>query len=219
MAEAEIKIEAVTVVLRGNFNPVIFQPRWFSAQKLIAESVVDTAEVQIIHAQVCAFSVDSFEVQVTEDRFMVSTLDAASFDRVRDLALGTFSVLSHTPLHRMGLNYTAHLQAQSEEAWHRIGHTLAPKQFWEPVLDKPGMASLTIQAERPDKYKGHIKVKVEPSEQVRPAGVLVDINDHFDSGLTEVGALWPEMRTILEKEWGPSRARATAIVDHVRGKV
>ena len=36
------------VVLVGKFNPVIFQPSWFSSQGLIKEKDADSAEVNII---------------------------------------------------------------------------------------------------------------------------------------------------------------------------
>ncbi len=218
MGKAEIKIEAVTIVLRGNFNPAIFQPRWFSAQGLIADSTADAAQIQLIHGQICAFAVDSFDIQVTEDRFMAATSDAAFYDPLRDLVLGTFSILKHTPLHQMGLNWSVHLQASTEDKWNQIGDTLAPKAFWEPLLEKPGMLSLSIRSIRPDNYKGQINVKVEPSTRIK-TGVFVDINDHFESESTNPGDVWPVCLEILDSQWQPSRSRATKIVEHVRSQV
>jgi hypothetical protein len=215
MGKAEIKIEAETIVLRGNFNPAIFQPRWFSAQGLIANSVADSAQIQLIHGQISAFTMDSFEIQVTQDRFMASTNDASSYDPLRDLVLGTFSILKHTPLHQMGLNSSVHLQASTEDKWNQIGHTLAPKAFWEPLLEKPGMLSLSIQALRPDNYKGQINVKVEPSTRI-PTGVFVDVNDHFAPESTDPGDAWLVFQEIMDGQWQASRSRATKIVEHIR---
>ena len=218
MARAEIKFETLTIVVRGNFNPTIFQPRWFSAQGLIGDLAADAAQIQIIHPHVCAFSVGSFDIQVTEDRFMAATSDASFYDPLRDLVVGTFSILRHTPLRQMGLNLSVHVQASSEDAWHQIGHTLAPKGFWEPLLEKPGMLSLTIRSLRPDAYKGHVNVKVEPSGRAQP-GVFVDVNDHFELEATDPSEASPLLVEIMDSQWQPSHARATKVVDHIRAHV
>jgi len=206
------------VVLRGNFNPTIFQPRWFSAQGLIADTTADAAQIDVIHAQICAFSVDNFEIQVTEDRFMAATSDAAFNDPLRDLVIGTFSILKHTPLRHMGLNVAAHIKASSESSWDEIGHRLAPKQFWDPLLKKPGMASLTIQGVRPDEYMGYLNVTVAPSTRIHP-GVFVDINDHFVLETTNLEDGYPVFQEILEGQWELSRSRAVNILEHVRKEV
>jgi len=218
MVSAEIKLETATAVLRGRFNPAIFQPRWFSAQGLIADPAADAAQIEIIHGQICQFSVDSFEIQVTEDRFIVVTSDAALYDPLRDLVLGTFSILKHTPLQYLGLNRIAHIQASSETAWDQLGHTLAPKTFWEPLLEKPGMRSLTIHSVRPDGYKGALNVKVEPSTRIEH-GVLVDINDHFELESRYPDEGYRAFHEILESQWEISLSRAAKILEHVRTRI
>ena len=218
MAGAEIKLESASIVLRGSFNPAIFQPRWFSAQGLLSDEAADAAEIQVIHPQIAAFAVHRIDLQVTTDRFMVASADAASYDLLRDLVLGTFAVLKHTPLSLMGLNSSAHMRSSSESAWHNFGHMLAPKTFWDGLVEKPGTRSLTIQGDRPDKHKGYLLVKVEPSNQVQP-GVFVDINDHFEAGGDEPGAGWAIFSDIVKTEWESSRDRANALIEKIRGQL
>lgn len=218
MASADIKLESVTIVLRGNFNPTIFQPIWFSAQELLPEPSASTADIQLIHPQISAFSMDGLEIQVTEDRFIASSSDASLYASLRDLVVGTFTVLKHTPLRQLGLNWTAHLQARTEESWHRLGHILAPKDFWESVVRQPGMQSLTIRGVRPDSYSGHVNVKVEPSVQIRP-GVFVELNDHFELEGKVPGESWPTFLQIMNNEWQPSQSRAAEVLRHFQAEV
>jgi len=218
MPGGEVKFESASIVLRGHFNPAIFQPSWFAAQGMLSREAVDAAEIQIISPQVTAFSVNEIDLQVTDDRFSIGTPDASAHEVMRDLVLGAFTVLRHTPLTMMGLNVTAHLQCTSEEAWHKLGHAVSPKGFWGNLLVSPGTRSLVVQGERPDKRAGYVQVRVEPSLRVQP-GVFVDVNDHFESGATEPGAGWPVFSEIIRAEWSTSRDRATALIEHIRAQV
>jgi hypothetical protein len=226
MGGAEIKLEAVTVVLRGHFNPAIFHPRWFSAQRLLSEDAAALAEagLQIVHGQIASFSFNNIELQVTQDLFVVGSTDAATHEVMRDLVVGTFSVLKHTPLLMMGLNTAAHIRPRSEATWNDFGHMLAPKDFWQDYLKEPGTRSLTIEGVRPDEHHGYVRVKVEPSAQIVP-GVFVEVNDHYQVGPgepkeeNEPGVGWTMFSTVLANEWEASRSRATALIEHVRAEL
>ena len=73
----------------------------------------------------------------------------------------------------MGMTRDMHFKMESEEPYHKLGHLLAPKEIWKPILDTPGMRSLLMQGKLV-KEKGlsiaHY-VRVEPSLRVAP-GVL-----------------------------------------------
>jgi len=218
MATADAEIEGVSIVLLGSFNPTIFQPAWFASQGLIAQDLSDSADVGIVHRQMVAFNAGWFEVQVTDDRFSVSSLTAPSYDLLRDLVLGTFRLLRYTPLRAMGLNKDVHYRIASEEAWHAIGHKLAPAANWEPVLKQPGMRSLLIEGVRDDDLPGYIHVKVEPSLRVDP-GLYVSVNDHYEvvDPVPAEGA--SRVLKILEEQWTNSQSRFVALHDWVLGLV
>ena len=66
-------------------------------------------------------------MQVLQQRFVSITTDPRQYGPLRDLAMGIFTILSHTPVSKMGINRHFHFATPSVHAWHTIGHTLAPK--------------------------------------------------------------------------------------------
>src|SRR5688572_1822642 len=122
MAGSKPKLEGVMIVLVGAFNPQIFQPAWFASEKLIRKEEADSARIEIIHGDLTVFSLDWCKLEVTDDRFRIDTssLQQYSPELIRDLTLGTFGILRHTPLKMMGLNTMYHFEVASEEVWHSI---------------------------------------------------------------------------------------------------
>ena len=117
----QLEIQAVNIVLRGQFNPAIFHPTWFAAQNLIRPQEAESADVKIIHANLAVFDIEWLQVSITQDRFMVATSQEAYYEVLRDLAVGTFTLLNHTPLQVMGINQEFHYALESEQAWHTVG--------------------------------------------------------------------------------------------------
>ena len=179
MAVSKAEIRAMSIVLLGDFNPIIFQPRWFVSEELITQLEGEDAAVEIVHPDVTIFQLPWLGVNVSRDRAMFSCSAQPYFERVTGVASQTFELLRHTPIRMLGLNNEAHIRATSEEKWHSLGHSLAPKDFWNEFLSKPGMQNLTIrQIPREDGFKGHTEVSLQPSTRVDP-GVFTRINEHF----------------------------------------
>jgi hypothetical protein len=204
------EIQSVSVVWLGDFNPKIFQPAWFAAEGLIRKQEAEEANVEIIHPEVVSFALEWLTLQVTRERFFASTSQEPYYEVVRDLVLGTFRLLRHTPVHKMGINTDMHFRMGSEEAWHAFGHRLAPKDLWQGILENPGMRSLTMEGRRPDGCKGYIRVKVEPSVRVHP-GVYVNVNDHYEVADPKSVIGSDEIRTLLERSWDESLRRSARI--------
>jgi hypothetical protein len=210
----EPEIQGMTVVLLGDFNPKIFQPAWFGGQGLIRQTEADEADVKIVHPDVVEFSLDWLVVQVTRERFSADTQQDAFFEAMRDLVLGTFDLLSHTPLTRMGINMAMHYRMESEDAWHEFGHRLAPKDLWQGVLEKPGLMNLTMQGARPDNHKGHIQVQAQPSRRV-PNGILLNVNDHYDAKEEQLPSGAGAIMTMLRDNWETSVGRSKYIIEQL----
>ncbi|MFQ5853081.1 MAG: hypothetical protein ACE5JU_21180 [Candidatus Binatia bacterium] len=179
MSQAKPKIEGISIVLLGAFSPPIFQPAWFALHDLIRSEEAEAATVEVIHTEVVSFSIAAVKLQVTPNRYAASTVNPSAYEVLRDLTLGAFRILSHTPIRAMGLNWDLHFRMTSEQSWHEAGHRLAPKDLWTGIIEKPGMRSLTMEGVRPDSNPGYIRVRVEPSIQVHP-GVYININDHYE---------------------------------------
>jgi hypothetical protein len=209
MAPASRELGGASVVILGSFNPAIFQPAWFGAEGLLAKSEVEGAEIEMIHPELASFSTTWLQLQTTREQFAASST-REPFDQLRDLVLGTFSLLSHTPVRVMGINRDSHFAMPTEDAWNDFGWRYAPRERWEGVLVRPGLRSLSVQDVRPDNHKGYVRVRIEPSIPVRQ-GVYVQVNDHFEGDVGEQGIEASPFLDILRREWEQSLTRAERI--------
>ncbi len=205
--------EGISIVLIGDFNPKIFQPAWFAAQEppLIPKLEAEEATIEIIHPDVVIFQTDWFRLQVVREQFQVSTAQESRYEFLRDLVLGTFQILQHTPVRGMGINKDIHWGVENEAVWHDFGHRITPKDIWKGILEKPGLLSLTMQGVRTDSHNGCVNVKVEPSNQIRP-GIYININDHYSVKEPEKVLGCNEIMDILRTCFYDSTKRSDKIV-------
>jgi hypothetical protein len=173
-------MQGMSIVAVGSFNPAIFQPRWFSWNNLIPEGEAGDAKIEIIHRDVSIFSTDWFSLQATGDRFLLDTRDPTKCFPLRDLALGTFKILEHTPVSAFGFNSLQHFRMPSEVEWHAFGDFFAPKGAWRDIVSNPGMRAMIIQGKREGSEANQIQIRIEPSTKIRP-GVLIRVNEHYET--------------------------------------
>lgn len=213
------KIKGHNIVLIGNFNPLIFQPAWFGAEGLLQKLESEKATVEIIHPDAVIFSLDWLRLEVIRERFMVETTQEPFDEIIRDLVIGTFNLLRHTPITKMGINRQMHFPMESEEKWHTAGHKLAPKELWSEILEKPGMCSLTMEESiRRDGLKGYIRVKIEPSAKIHP-GIFFEVNNHFETKDASSTVGCDEIINILKNSWAESYKRSENIIYSVYEKL
>ncbi len=173
--------------------------------------------MQIIHPQGAMFTAEWLEVNVIEDRFHVATTQESFYEPLRDLVVAVLKILNETPLRAMGINRRLHYRLASEDAWHKIGNQLAPKDIWKALLDKPGMRSLIIHGARTDGREGFIQVKVEPEPADRiKFGVHVEVNDHYQLKSTDPSPINIQRATeILSDCWNMSMERGLTIANKI----
>lgn len=179
MDQPKCELDAATVVLRGTFNPAIFQPAWLAAKGLIRPEEADSAHIEAITPVVTSFSAEWLNLQVVADRFVATATDPAHHGPLRDLVLAIFTLLEHTPATQMGLNRTMHYRMPSEERWHSFGHFLVPKDPWRKFMQEPRTQGVAVQGRRAGSSSKAVTVKVEPSKRF-PNGVVFDYNEHFE---------------------------------------
>lgn len=212
------KLKSHNIVLVGNFNPKIFQPSWFGAQGLIQTQEAEKAEIQVIHTDVALFRLDWLELEVTRERFTVRTSQEPYDTALRDIVMGTFSLLSFTPITKMGINRDMYFQMESEEQWHKVGNTLAPKDIWNEIVDSPGMRNVTIQGNpKEDGLKGYIRVQVEPSKKYE-FGLHINVNDHFEVENPESVDGCEEIVNALKNSWDASYQKSEDIINSLLEK-
>ena len=198
------ELEGMSLVLLGNFNPSIFQPAWLARHGLVREEEAEHAVIEIIRPEVSIFSIADLKLLVQQDRFQIDTSAPEAASPLRDLALGTFRILEHTPISAMGFNRQMHFKMPSEKTWHTVGHRLAPKELWEGLVEEPGTRSVVMQAKRSGS-PATLHVKVEPSSRVRP-GVYIGTNESFD----EDGATFIDT---LSSTWDKAQREARQIAE------
>src|SRR6184192_974106 len=115
-AERE-EFRSASLVALGSFNPAIFQPQWLGATKLIRQEEADKATIEVVHPEMTVFSTEWFKIEVTSGRFAILTDDPTKHLPLRDLAIGVFRVLEHTPITAMGFNSIHHFAMGSSEEW------------------------------------------------------------------------------------------------------
>jgi hypothetical protein len=239
-AAPELRIESVSAVVKGAFNPPLVSPGWLLATQLISDQEYEESATEAILAQLSVFRVAELRITVTADTLSVETESQTDFERARDVATSILRLLPHCPVNMVGINHYFHVAMASTEAWHNIGDHLAPKEPWEVVLYLPGTQDVTIRAERTDKYAGMINVIVQPSSRIQPWGIFVQQNDHFVLNTSEwhpasrqdfdekamlerakipepSAELVPLARAVLLDEWTTSHARADSILKVVLG--
>jgi len=216
---ARVEIAATSVVLAGSFNPPIFQPAWFEASTLLGAEHARAAEERLkaLGNDFLGFEVEWLEIQVTRDSCAFTTTESARHTDLRDLVVGTFTLLPNTPILALGVNRLVHYQLSSE-AYGRFEEAVAPKEPWH-FLTNPKLRSVRMTGERPsDAPKpGFMQVEVAPSVRIKPYGVFISVNDHYEwaEGPEMVPA--EDVPAVLQSEWEAARTRANVVVSHILG--
>jgi hypothetical protein len=213
MSAPTLQSSETSIVALGSFNPMIFQPAWLISEGLMPLEEAEASEI-VVTPDFARLTFPWVVVQVLPDRFEVkSGEDLSEPSQLRDLVQGIFLVLQHTPVNRLGLNFTSHYRLPGEDAWHAIGHKLAPKDLWEPVLSKPGTLTVQIQGVVDGPPRGQRNVTVQPSRLVHP-GLFMTVNDDRPIEVSDdpPGAT---LSSVLGQVWDESRESAMAIMSRV----
>jgi len=210
MSNFKLTTQEASIVLVGSFNPAIFHPEWLLRNNLISEDDLKEQEIEIVHKDISRFSLAWLAIQVQHNKFIARTNDPSQFIPLKDLIISIFTILEHTPIMKIGMNYSVAYNISTEKDWHKVGHTLVPKSIWEETLNTPvGMASLSVQSSRNDEFNGNINVTISP---VKPkgAGINIAINNHIEE-LKEGEHLSPS--NILMNSWDEALSYAKTIAE------
>ena len=180
---------SVSIVILGSFNPAIFTPAWFFQQGLISKEEFDSSEVEVVHRELSIFKLQWLKIGVQQDRFSATT-EVSPYIRLNDLVLKTFGeLLTHTPLHTLGINRRVEFSVGTEIIRNKIGNMLAPPDVWgEWAKDitkgkenaHGGMMHLVMQQMVfDDRHAGHIRADVRPSN-ISPSHIFLDTNDQYE---------------------------------------
>jgi hypothetical protein len=216
MSDHKPEVEGLNIVIIGDFTPSLMQPAWFAMNQLIRRQEAEDAKIQIIHAEVSEFRLEWLRLQVTRDRFAAYTSQVPYFEPLRDFVMGTFRILGHTPISKIGINLEQHFAMRTPEILNSLGDKLAPKQGWDR-LKRPGLMSLTMRGDREDGYTGFKLVRVEPSRTVAN-GVSFNVNDHYELGEGDKDLMGAsKMVELLTKNWANTMVASAKIIESILG--
>jgi hypothetical protein len=192
--------DAASIICVGSFNPAIFHPAWLSARGLIQKTEEEGAEVKLISPEATEFKIKWLQLQVLRDRFSAATDTPDDSMLLRDLVIGSFRFLEHTPVKQVGLNRHIHFQLDNAEEWHHVGHVLAPKKIWRKYLQEPGMGALSMKDVRlnhANKGPAEVNVQINPSG-TRPNTIETGLNHHF---VMKEGAAASAASLLIAEHW------------------
>jgi hypothetical protein len=221
MLKNYLQIYNLSIVVVGDFNPVIIQPFWLANKKLIREQEAQTAKVEIIHQEIVRYSLDWVNIEITKDKFTLSSKQEPFFEPLKDLAISIFSILAETPVRAIGLNHLKHFSIPDKTKHYQFGNVLAPLSNFKDSFEDPRLFNLEIiEQPRRDDYKGIIRTRIYPSDVKLqlPFGVAIDVNDHYDIGSEKYNSA-NEMVKILSSQWASSIKKSEEIVENIWSKI
>jgi hypothetical protein len=200
-------LDGVALVLLGSFNPKIFQPMWFAAEGLVSKTEAESAEVEVIHPEVALVTIGPFTLQVVGDRFMAQTDQLPYFSPLRDLVVGVFTLLRHTPARAVGINRQMHFKANDRFSWDGLNKSLTATVAWGDALSNATQVGLDLRGTRDHAVNGAVSVRIEPSI-VEEGGIFIRVNDHYELAQENSQAGLAEITDLIDSEFDSSTARA-----------
>ena len=225
-----VEIFGSSIVQVGSFNPSIFSVDWFETNKLIGQEDAEAARGSaslLVSRQVSAFETDWFSLQVLENQLTLSSKGPLT-PAFRDIAESIATLLPHTPVTALGLNFLGHYKLSTEAEYHRFGDALVPKNIWNELIDVDnefaGVGDVTVRVQRGERYKSvtepdHLNVQVQPSGRVK-FGVFLSCNNHRESFARMPGGKPTAQAAsgVIIEEWQALKLKAETIFDGLLNK-
>jgi hypothetical protein len=214
---APADLVGTSIVIVSAFDPMLLQPANLASNGLLAESDLAQLRYDILAPELSVLRLPWMQVILEPTKLSaLSTPENPMAEPVRDFVFGLLDTLKIKHVTAVGFNHDTHFAVPSEEAWHKIGHLLAPKEaIWRKVLKDPGTLSLSIRGRRDDDLGGQVNVKVEPSLRIHP-GIYINVNDHLTAGNGPRDT--PEqLIDVAGENWGGSKRRSDEVVAAIKG--
>ncbi len=216
-------LEEVSVVIVGSLNPGIFHPDWFRRQEILAPAEAEKAMIKIVSPEVTEIQFLDMKLDVFSTRLVLETKDVSRAEKLQDIVVNILAKLPHTPVTACGINNAIQFDLNDESYWHKIGHTLAPKDLiWEPLLQKPGLATMMIKGKLTENFVGDINVTVAPSAPTTKLthGLFISSNYHFP--VPQDDSATPHSERVvkfIQEMWKPALEMARSVGDRILDQI
>ena len=225
---ATIESFGSSIVALGNFNPPIFSPDWLNKNGLIGDGDVEFAKQAasyVISPDVCRFETEWFTLQVVAQQFSLTSKGALT-PLLKDLAMGIFTIIDHTPVTAIGLNFDANYKMSTLAELHKIGDVLVPKNIWHKIYPEDdhqsvGLANLTITVDphrRDEKPSSDNKKNISVRRSTAtPNGVLFAFNDHYPFTKDEISKSTPASCLVrrIDEHWEKLKNEAQHVFEAI----
>ncbi|WP_256831746.1 hypothetical protein [Pseudomonas sp. Pse1] len=183
MEQLEVKQRESSIVLVGQFDPLLMSPHWFVKQGMIPQEDIDESlAIELVYKELTKFSLANIFVEIQPGTLVLRS-NHESFDyKIQDIALGILAALKGAGVTALGLNLYSDIYFKSLDAWHKIGDLITPKSVWHeamPESGNAGMASVQMQLNKPSGEVGVYNFTVGWLDQ--PQTTRFSLNNHFDS--------------------------------------
>lgn len=219
-----------SIVAIGDFNPAIFSPDWLERNGLLGAQDAEAARQGpsfIASHQVSVFETEWFAVQVLENQFSLTSKGALS-PAFMDLAVGILTLVRHTPITAIGLNFMGHFKLASEAEYHKVGDVLAPKIIWDELYPdeeiSAGLGVLTVRIQNAPrgttpKSGDEKRISLQSSGRVK-FGIFLSYNNHREIHVDENDNQTSAecAAEIVTREWQSSWDDAVRVFDGLISK-
>lgn len=215
-----------SIVAVGAFNPAIFTPDWLERNNLIGKADLEDAQKSaslVVSHQVSVCETDWFALQVLEEQLSLTSKGPLT-PAFADLAIGILTLVPHTPISAIGLNFLGHYRLANTDEYHQVGDVLAPKKIWDTLYPEEhtnaGLADLTIRIQHTDMNRDPLsddekRISIQPSTKVR-YGVFFAYNDHHVVASNHESVTSAERATdIIIANWESSWQDAIRVFDGI----
>ncbi len=207
--------EALSVVLVGDFNPVILQPFWFSSKKLIGQDEAKGADIEVIHNELVRFSLNWISFDFTKKRLEFRTTQKPYYNPLKDLVESVIKIIDFKA-EAIGINHIFDFSLRDADQYYKIGDVLSPLNIWKSEFNEPRLKEVgIIESCRKDGLEGMRRVTISPSsDKSIDFGICFNVNNHFNISKDK-----SEMLSILVEKWDDSIKDAISIATLVLEKI
>lgn len=176
-----------TIVIAGQFHPGVFTPDWFQSHQIVSEEDCKSSKINFIDDSTIHINFGWFSWFSDPQRAMIELNTDGYDNQMLDLTRSILTMFAYTKVSAIGINFKFFVNMNSEEDWHLIGHTLAPKDVWKSSFGNEdlhyGMKETALQVE--DFYgedsilNMSVKTANNVNEPKHPHRLLIEFNNHF----------------------------------------
>lgn len=232
-----------SIVLIGNFNPSIFHPEWFDRFKILPIQEIQWAEGEkpkiseiqnkdrkviieevpplIVMPDRADLQFPSIKITVIPDRYQCLATQRENFSLMKDVTLKIFTLLSHTPIMALGINFHGHwkfiddsneilksLFAKKDEAFKK---TLGDDyNIQGQIIFRKGNQKISLKFEPSNKIQNgiyfganfHSEIETRRAEQV-----IQIITENYEKNLNDTIKIVQALLGEPKETWIPKRQK------------